>query len=114
MPDEKLKPKPVDGDLSKLPLEEPEEGIFETYSNLVDADWTLTDVNLRFLQLMHVANETEPTNRNREAIVLERAYITIPWFQAKVLVHTLGNLIRSYESVNGEIKKPNLAPRPED
>jgi hypothetical protein len=96
-----------------LPLEEPASGIFEAYSNAVDADWTLTDVTLRFLQLVHAPKEDGATTSNRELIVLERANITMPWLQAKVLAATLGNLIQSYESVNGELKMPTLAPSPQ-
>src|SRR5437879_1895558 len=33
-----------------LPLEQPEAGVFDAYANVVDADWSLTDVTLRFMQ----------------------------------------------------------------
>jgi|SRR5271154_354227 len=103
-----------DENIANLPLEEPHDGVFETYANTVDGDWTLTDVSLRFLQLMHIPSEKNPTNVNREPVFIERANITIPWWQAKVLWIMLGNLIRSYETVNGELKKPELAQRPEN
>ena len=105
--------KQVSPGVENLPLEQPQDGIFEAYANAVDADWTLTDVSLRFLQLMHVPSETNPTNRNREPILVERAYITIPWWQAKVLTQMLGGLVLSYEKVNGELKKPELAEPPQ-
>ncbi len=98
-----------DESIAELQLHEPEEGVFETYSNLVDADWTLTDVTIRFMQLMHVGAEKNPTMHNREGVVLERANVTLPWLQAKHLVHTLGRLVVAYESVNGELKMPELA-----
>jgi Protein of unknown function (DUF3467) len=97
---------------SGFPLEVPEDGIFETYANMVDADWTLSDVSLRFMQLIHAAKEEEPTTVNRELVVLERASITLPWWSAKILASMLTDLVRSYESVNGELTTPNLAPRP--
>jgi hypothetical protein len=99
--------------IETLPLEEPEDGVYETYANMVEADWTLTEVRLRFLHLLHVTSGDKPTNQNREAILLERACISLPWWQAKVMKEMLDGLIRSYESVNGELQKPMLAPRPE-
>jgi hypothetical protein len=99
-------------DAAVLPLEEPEDGIFETYANVVDADWTLTDVALRFMQLIHVPKEESPTTGNRELVVLEKANITIPWRSAKILATMLNDLVQSYESVNGELRSPILAPRP--
>jgi hypothetical protein len=99
--------------IANLPLEEPQDGVFETYANTVDADWTLTDVRLRFLHLIHIPSEKNPTNLNREPVLLEQACITVPWWQAKVLSAMLTELVRSYEAENGELKKPALAKRPE-
>lgn len=94
-------------------LVEPQQGIFETYANATDADWTLTDVTLRFLHLMHIPKEDGgATNLNRELAFIEKANITIPWWQAKVLSRMLGGLVESYESANGELKPPMLAARP--
>jgi hypothetical protein len=97
------------------PLEHPEEGLFETYANAVDADWTLTDVTLRFMQLVYTIKEERATVSNRELINLEKANITVPWWTAKVGAQMLLGLVAAYESVNGEIKKPELArlPKPE-
>jgi hypothetical protein len=97
-----------------FPLVEPEEGIFETYANVVDADWTLTDVTLRFLHLVHISKEEGATTLNREMAYMEKANITLPWWQAKVLVSTLGGLVASYEAANGELKQPTLAERPSE
>lgn len=97
-----------------IPLEQPENGIFEAYANAVDADWTLTDVTIRFLQLGHAPNTTEePTTMNRELTYLEKANITLPWWQAKLLSGILADLVRSYESLNGVLATPKLAARPE-
>jgi|GEM_PF-5269648 len=98
---------------SPTPLVHPEDGLFDAYANAVDADWTLTDVTLRFLQLVHTPREEGATNSNRELILLEKANITIPWWTAKIGVQLLTGLIEAYESVNGEIKKPELARLPE-
>ena len=97
-----------------IPLVHPEDGLFEAYANTVDADWTLTDVTLRFMQLVHTPKEEGPTNANRELIVLEKANITLPWWTAKIGVQMLGGLIKAYEDVNGEIKKPELARLPQN
>lgn len=96
-----------------IPLVEPEQGIFEAYANTVDADWTLTDVTLRFLQLIHLPKEEGATTDNRELTFMEKANITIPWWTAKIGVQMLANLIHAYETVNGEIKKPEIARLPE-
>lgn len=95
------------------PLVHPEDGLFESYANIVDGDWTLTDVTLRFMQLIHTPREESATNSNRELIMLEKANITIPWWTAKIGAQMLTRLIQAYESVNGEIKKPELARLPE-
>jgi hypothetical protein len=103
--------KPVEQNV--VPLEHPEDGLFETYANAIDADWTLTDVTLRFMQMVHAPKEEGATNANRELIILEKANITVPWWIAKIGVQMLTGLIQAYESVNGEIKKPELARLPE-
>jgi hypothetical protein len=95
-----------------FPLVEPEQGIFETYANAVDADWTLTDVTIRFLHLVHISKEEGATTNNREMAYMEKANITVPWWQAKVLVNTLGTLVANYEAVNGELRQPMLADSP--
>ncbi len=99
-------------DARTFPLVEPEQGIFETYANATEADWTLTDVTLRFLHLMHIPKEEGATNLNRELAFIEKANVTIPWWQAKVLYTMLAGLVASYESANGELKPPVLAARP--
>ncbi|MGO9256808.1 MAG: DUF3467 domain-containing protein [Bryobacteraceae bacterium] len=98
-------------DLSKLPLEEPEDGVFSAYANVFNMNWTLTDVRLRFSELLQVPDEVKPTWENQHGIVLERVSVTIPWYQAKVLRDMLDGLIRNYEELNGEIKVPKLPVR---
>lgn len=105
-PEQPMAPLPL------YPLEEPEGGTLEAYANIVDADWSLTDVTLRFLQLVFVPKENQATATNREMIYLERANITIPWWSTKILAGMLGELVKSDESVNGELKAPVLAPLP--
>jgi len=96
-----------------VPLLEFEGGAFESYSNLIDADWSLTDVTIRFMQITFAPREDGPTSDNREIAHLEKANITIPWIQAKLLAGLLTKLVASYEATNGELKQPKLAPRPD-
>jgi hypothetical protein len=101
-----MKPqKPAD---PALPLVVPEDGTFEAYANVVDADWSLTDVTLRFMQIIFSPKEEGATTKNRDLIILERANITIPWWHAKLVARMLAGLVQSYEAVNGELKQPAL------
>jgi hypothetical protein len=99
--------------LGKIPLEEPEDGVFETYANVVNMNWTLTDVRIRFAQLLQIPDEDRPTWENQHGILLERAAVTIPWLQAKNLRDNLDGIIKNYEEVNGELKVPKLPARPD-
>jgi hypothetical protein len=99
-------------DLGKLPLEEPEDGVFSVYANVVNMNWTLTDVRLRFSELLQVPDEIKPTWENQHGIVLERASVALPWYQAKVLRDMLDGLIKNYEEINGELKAAKLPAAP--
>jgi len=99
-------------DLGKLPLEEPESGISETFSNVVNMNWTLTDVRIRFAQLLQVPDDDRPTWENQHGILLERVAVTIPWHVAKILRDNLDGIIKNYEEINGELKAPKLPARP--
>jgi hypothetical protein len=103
---------PTDLDLSKTPLEEPEDGVFLAYSNMVNADWTLTDFRLRFGELIHVPNDEDPTWPNQRAVILERVAVTMPWHQAKYLATLLSAVIKNYEEINGELKPLKLPAAP--
>jgi hypothetical protein len=120
MPDDKSRqaeaPKEKYIDLNTLPIEEPEEGVFLAYANVINMDWTLYDVRLRFAELMQVPNEGDPTWKNQHGIMLERVAVTMPWHQAKFLRNLLDGVIRNYETLNGELKPmklPNAAPSSE-
>ena len=102
-------------DLSKVRLEEPEDGVFEAYSNVVNLNWTLYDVRIRFGELIQVPDEDRPTWENQHGLILERAAVTLPWHQAKLLRNILDGVIKNYETINGElkpIKLPAAAPSP--
>jgi Protein of unknown function (DUF3467) len=100
-------------DLNKMRLEEPSDGVFEAYSNVVNMNWTLYDVRLRFAELIQVPDEDRPTWENQHGIVLERVAVTMPWHQAKLLRDMLDGVIKNYEEINGEIKTVKLPARPE-
>jgi hypothetical protein len=111
--DQQLKPDAgVVPDLGKAPLESPEEGVYYAYGNIVNMNWTLTDVQLRFAELIQVPNEDAPSWENQHGVLLERVSVTIPWYQAKVLNDMLTNVLKNYETLNGELRRPLLAPAP--
>jgi hypothetical protein len=112
MADDKMKAGSADLDLNRLPLEEPEGGIFDAYSNVVNIDWTLYDVRLRFAELTQVPNDEAPSWKSQHIIVLERAAITIPWHQAKYLRDILHRVVSEYEKLNGELKPIKLVSDP--
>src|SRR5260370_6598231 len=87
---------PSNIDLSIMPIEEPEEGLFMAYSNVVTVDWTLYDVRVRFGELMQVPNDDSPSWKTQHGIILERVAVTMPWHQAKILRNILDGVIRNY------------------
>jgi hypothetical protein len=99
-------------DLTTIRLEEPDGGIFAAYSNVVNMDWTLFDLRLRFGELMQVGDDESPSWQNQHGIVLEHAAIRIPWQQAKVLRDMLVGVIKNYEEINGELKQIKLPAAP--
>ena len=101
------------GDPAKVPLEEPEDGVFEAYANVVNLNWTVTDVRIRFQELIQVPDEDRPNWENQHGILLERAAVTIPWLQAKSLRDMLDGVVKNYEEINGELKPVKLPARPQ-
>jgi len=101
-------------DLGIVSMEEPENGVFSIYSNVVNLDWTLFDVRIRFSELMHVPNDESPSWQNQHAVVLEHAAIRISWHQAKMLMNQLAGVIHNYEELNGELKLLKLPNAPSE
>jgi hypothetical protein len=101
-------------DLDHLPLEEPEAGIVDAYANVINYNWTLTDVRLRFAELLHVPNPDSPNWTNQDKVIMEKVSVTIPWYQAKLMRDMLNKIVGAYEAVNGELKQPKLADIPKE
>jgi hypothetical protein len=100
-------------DLSKLPLESPDEGVFEAYANVVNLNWTLYDLRIRFAELIQVPDDDRPNWENQHGVVLERAAITLPWHQVKSLRDMLDGIVKNYEEINGVLKPIKLPARVE-
>ncbi|MGC9947548.1 MAG: DUF3467 domain-containing protein [Bryobacteraceae bacterium] len=98
--------------LKEIAIEEPEDGVFDAYSNVVQLNWTSNDVTLRFGQLIQVPNPESPKWGDQYGTLLERAAVTLPWHQAKVLRDMLDGIIRNYEQINGELKPLKLPAPP--
>ena len=81
-------------------------GSFETYANFHHISWSLVDVRIQFGQLI----PDPPASKN--FVSQERAAVTIAWQRAKLLAIALADLVKSYESVNGEIKPLIIPPVP--
>jgi len=95
-------------DLSEVKLAEPEDGIVSAYANVVNLNWTVQDVRLRFAELVQVPSEDSPTWEDQAGVLLEKVAVTIPWHQAKTLRDMLTELIQNYEKLNGELRPINL------
>lgn len=95
-------------DLKTVPLAAPEDGVFSAYSNLVNLDWTLTDVRIRFAELIQVPNGESSIWADQHIVMLERVMVTLPWHQAKYLCNMLSGVIQNYEALNGELKPIKL------
>ena len=75
----------------------------EIYANVAHPSWTIYDVRLQFGRV--IMAEESPND-----LVVENAgAVTLSWNHAKVLRDRLTVLISLYETINGELKKPELA-----
>jgi hypothetical protein len=112
-PEDKSKAEaPYNINLDEIPLEEPQEGVFSSYANVANMDWTLYDVRIRFGELIQVPNEESPNWKNQHGVVLERAAISVPWHVAKHLRDLLTGVIKNYEQINGELVRIKLPASP--
>jgi hypothetical protein len=92
---------------TKFPFVRTEEGIFQVYSNFIDAAWTLFDVTIRFAQIAPT-----PPGSDHKFEAEESARVTIAWPEAKILATMMTDLVRRFEEINGEIKPLKLTPSP--
>lgn len=95
---------------TKFPFVKPDEGIFQVYSNYIDAAWTLFDVTIRFAQIVPLP----PSGSGPSFEAEENVRVTIAWPEAKILANMLTDLVKRFEETNGEIKPIKLAPSPAD
>ncbi|MGB7601961.1 MAG: DUF3467 domain-containing protein [Candidatus Sulfotelmatobacter sp.] len=91
----------------KIGFVTPEDGIFQAYSNFVDAAWTLFDVTIRFAQIAPT-----PPGSDHPFDAEENVRVTLAWHQAKNLAKMLTGLVQKFEETNGEIKPLKLTPVP--
>ena len=98
--------------LEEVAIEQPDDGVFDAYSNVVQLNWTPNDVTMRFGQFIQVPNPESPTLGDQYGTLLERAAITLPWHQAKLLRDMLDGIVRNYERINGELKPLKLPAPP--
>jgi len=95
---------------TRFPFVKPDEGIFQIYSNYVDAAWTLFDVTIRFAQIVPLP----PSGPEPHFEAEENARVTLAWPEAKILANMMTDLVKRFEETNGEIKPLKLTPSPAD
>ncbi len=72
----------------------------DVYSNFVFLNWSMTDVRIRFGQLLP-SDDGGPVSEDRAAV-------TVSWSTAKLLCDLLADAVRRFEQANGEIKPLKL------
>jgi hypothetical protein len=77
----------------------------EVYSNQFYLDWSMTDVRIRFGQMI-------PTDRPEDGkvgfVIEEQAAVTMAWPQLKAFRDAVNNAVERYEKTNGEINLNKL------
>ena len=77
----------------------------EAYSNQFFIDWSVTDMRVRFGQMIPT---DRPENGKVGFAIEERAAISMAWAQAKALRDGLVNAVERYEKANGPIDLSTL------
>ncbi len=80
-------------------------GVFYTYANRVDLDWTAHDIRLRFSERSLLPRDRPGGAKER---IEERASIALSWSQAKALRDLLDLALDHYEKLNGPIINPRV------
>src|SRR5437899_1835758 len=94
---------------TSIEWQERDGGVMNVYANFVSVNWTDFDVRMRFAQMMQRINPENPDPQSgHKAVVEERVAVTMSWTEAKFIAGLLTQLIGRYESINGEIKNPQL------
>jgi hypothetical protein len=97
-------PKAETSELPPIEWRQPDNGVFETYSNFIHANWTAAEMRIRFAQLV-------PDPRGPDAArwsIEERTAVIVSWVGAKYLRDLLSEAIARYENLNGEIKQGKI------
>lgn len=76
------------------------ETIPNVYANHLDANWTASDITIRFGQTIPLY-----TSGEQRWGTGQRVAVTLPWAKVKNLRDILVELVKRYEDVNGEIKE---------
>jgi hypothetical protein len=71
------------------------------YANRFRAEWTNTDIRIRFGEIMYGVP-------GKHLVIEERVAVTMTWLRAKELRDDLNVFIAKYEEVNGELKDPEV------
>jgi len=88
----------------KFDMVESRHGVYNVYSNNINALYTAHDVRIRFAELIKITEATESSPR--VFTVEERVAVTLAWTEAKVLLNILSDIVGKFERLNGEIKTP--------
>lgn len=86
----------------KVVRSEAPEGVARVYANHIDVNWTAFDLNILF---SHIQRLSEPEATNR---LEHRATVSLSWTEAKALHMVLGDILGSFEELNGELKIPKV------
>jgi hypothetical protein len=85
----------------KYELIRPKDGVYQTFTDFIHAFWTGSDFSLRFYKAIHPNADLEP---NAPPVIEERAIVTMPWPQVKILRDLLILVVERREKVYGEIR----------
>ena len=82
---------------------EREGGIFYTYSNNINLDWSVHDLRMRFAEMSLLPEYKAKRNTHR---IEERVSVSMAWSEAKALHGLLGQVLLEFETLNGPIEIP--------
>ena len=104
MPEEDIQP--PNAPIPKVEIKDASHGLASIYSNRFDVMWTPHDVKIKFSELIKILDATNDSPRT--TVYEERAHVVMSWIQAKSLAYMFSELVKRYETENGEIQVPKL------